>query len=327
MKTTTPDVRRPNIFVVGDAKCGTTSLFRLLQLTPGTGTPRTRKELHFFAAPELLKAIAGPGDDVMRHRIVEDAATYMAEFAHIPSTVQHIVEVSPSYLHHREAAERIKAFCPDARIVIILRDPASKIFSQYLHLWSEGRETLSFEEAFSRSKERRISGYSAMFDYESGGLYSQSVANYIEIFGRAQVSVQIFEEFFGAKTDARLALETFLGITLPMRRSPHLNRGGLPRSRLVSRFLNSARIRCAARTMLPLSLYTTITGWLKASVIIVRPELHPSTRASLGERYAADTARLETLIGCATNWPLIPDMPLPGNAPAAQLSATTGAPA
>ena len=49
----------PNVFVVGDAKCGTTSIHRIFELTPGIGTPRTRKELHYFSGPELLAAIEG----------------------------------------------------------------------------------------------------------------------------------------------------------------------------------------------------------------------------------------------------------------------------
>ncbi len=75
---------RPNIFVVGDAKCGTTTLYRMLELTEGVGTSRTRKELHFFSAPELTEKTAGPGDERIPRAIVHDEAAYLAEFAHLP---------------------------------------------------------------------------------------------------------------------------------------------------------------------------------------------------------------------------------------------------
>lgn len=59
---------RPDVFVVGDAKCGTSTFYRMLQLA-GAGTSRTRKELHFFSEPELMGKLAGPGRaDRRRHR-------------------------------------------------------------------------------------------------------------------------------------------------------------------------------------------------------------------------------------------------------------------
>ena len=143
---------RPNIFVVGDAKCGTTTLYRMLQLADGIGTSRTRKELHYFAAPELVQKIAGPGDERIPNDIVQDEAAYLAEFAHLPAGLAHVADVSPSYLQEPAAAGRIQAFAPDARIVILVREPAAKIMSQYTHLWSEGREALPFDAAFAESE-------------------------------------------------------------------------------------------------------------------------------------------------------------------------------
>ena len=74
---------RPDLFVVGDAKCGTTSLHRLFELAPGVGTAHTRKELHYFSAPELVRAVRGPGDAAIPGAIVQDEAAYLAEFAHL----------------------------------------------------------------------------------------------------------------------------------------------------------------------------------------------------------------------------------------------------
>ena len=130
----------------------------MLQLAPGIGTSRTRKELHFFAAPELVQKIAGPGDARIPQDIVQDEAAYLAEFAHLPADLAHIADVSPSYLQEPAAAARIQAFAPDARIVILLREPAAKVMSQYTHLWAEGRETLPFEAAFAASEDRRARG-------------------------------------------------------------------------------------------------------------------------------------------------------------------------
>jgi hypothetical protein len=113
---------RPNVFVVGDAKCGASSLYDLFALTPGIGTTR-RKEHHFFSAPEILRRVAGPGDARIPCDIVGDEARYLAEVAAVGNAPV-VVDVSPSYLQNPPAAARIKAFAPDARIVIALREPA-----------------------------------------------------------------------------------------------------------------------------------------------------------------------------------------------------------
>ena len=151
----------------------------MLQLAEGIGTSKTRKELHFFSTPELVRMVNGPGDARIPDVIVHDEAVYLAEFADLDPGLAHIADVSPSYLQNPAAARRIHDFAPDARIVILLRDPAPKIFSQYTHLWSEGRETLAFHEAFAKSAERRAAGWSTMFDYEAGGRYAEAVERYM----------------------------------------------------------------------------------------------------------------------------------------------------
>ena len=82
-----------------------------------------------------------------------------------------------------------------------MREPAAKVFSQYVHLWSQGRETLPFEEAFALSAARRAQGFSDMFDYEGGGYYAAAVARWLERFGPERVLVLLFEELT-ADTDA-----------------------------------------------------------------------------------------------------------------------------
>ena len=133
-----------------------------------------------------------------------------------PATAS-VVDVSPSYLQNPNVPARIAGFAPAARIVILLRDPVAKVFSQYVHLWSSGSETLAFAEAFAASAERRAAGYSPMWDYEAGGYYADAVARYLERFGRDRVRVEIFEELFGADPAAARGLEAFLGVAFAER--------------------------------------------------------------------------------------------------------------
>ena len=294
---------RPSIFVVGDAKCGTTTLYRMLQLGQGVGTSRTRKELHYFSAPELVQKVAGPGDDRIPNDIVHDEAAYLAEFAHLPSGLADIADVSPSYLQEPAAAARIRAFAPDARIVILLREPAAKIMSQYTHLWSEGRETLPFADAFAASEARRAAGWSTMFDYEAGGRYAAAVERYLALFGRERVMVALFEELVADDPALRRRLEAFLGIRFAEGPPPRMNVGGRIKSPLMAALIDNPGLRGGLKRLLPLGLRTRVGQAVRGAVAVEKPVLDPATAASLRARYAGDVARLEALIGRRTGWP------------------------
>lgn len=294
---------RPNVFVVGDAKCGTTSLHRLFELCPEIGTARTRKELHFFSEPELMTRVAGPGDADIPRAIIHTGAEYLAEHAHLDPGLSVIADVSPSYLQNEAAAARIHAFAPEGRIVILLREPASKVFSQYVHLWSAGREPLPFEEAWGKSEERRLAGWSDMYDYQSGGFYADAVRRYFDLFGRERVLVLLFEELTGDMDAARGRLETFLGVTLPDGDLPRMNAGGRIRSPVLGRILRSERLKAGLRAVLPLGLRTRIAGQVQSAVTTEKPRMSEEMRRAVRSRFAADTAELERLLGRFTGWP------------------------
>jgi hypothetical protein len=294
---------RPNLFVVGGAKSGTTSLHRLFELAPEIGTARTRKELHFFSAPDLLSHVAGPGDARVMEMIVQNEATYLAEFSHLDPGLPVIADVSPSYLQNPPAAARIHAFAPEARIIILLREPAARVFSQYVHLWSEGRESLPFEEAFARSAERRAAGYSRMFDYAAAGYYAAAVGRYLTLFGPERVLVLLFEEMKQDWLASRARLETFLGAALPFGDLPRMNAGGKVRSPIAAYILGNPHLKGMLRAVVPLGLRTRLSERVRGAVNTDRPALSPKMQDALRRRYAEDVAALEQLLGRTTRWP------------------------
>ncbi|HRO13385.1 sulfotransferase, partial [Amaricoccus sp.] len=196
----------------------------------------------------------------------------------------------------------LHAFAPEARILILLREPAAKVFSQYVHLWSEGRETLPFEEAFALSAARREAGFSDMFDYEGGGTYAAPVARYLDLFGPERVLVVMFEEMVRDMSLVRGRLENFLGVSLPATDLPQTNAGGRAKSPLVAAFLGNERLKGAVRKALPLGLRTRLSASVRGAVSFEKPELRPDTRARLRRRYAGDVAKLEDLLGRPTGW-------------------------
>ena len=272
-------------------------------MADGIGTSAIRKEQHFFSAPEILERLSGPGDGGLPANIVQDEASYLAAFAHLPEGTRNVADVSPSYFQNSNAPLRIRQFAPEARIVILLRDPARKVFSQYVHLWSLDHETLPFEEAFAKSAERREAGYSAMFDYEGGGYYADAIQRYLDVFGADRVRVEIFEDLFQEDSAAREALAAFLGARFRDGPPPRMNVGGRAKAgSLIGALIDNRALRDRVKGYLPVAFRSKLGERLRKAVKTEKPHIDPAMRDRLRALYAADVQRVEALIGRGTGW-------------------------
>jgi hypothetical protein len=184
--------RVPDFFIVGQFKSGTTALYQMLKRHPQVYMPDL-KELWFFA-PELLAHSRAWRPDTL-----ED---YMSQF-NGARPEQRIGEATPSYLMSTTAARRIADLHPDARIIAILREPASFLRSFHLQCVQNRTETeTDLGEALALEEERRegknIPRYAAR---PQELLYSEHV-RYVEMLRRfhaafppEQVLVLIYEDF------------------------------------------------------------------------------------------------------------------------------------
>ncbi|NLF38083.1 sulfotransferase, partial [bacterium] len=102
-------MRLPDFFIVGAPKSGTTALHAYLGRHPSIFVP-ARKEPHFF------------GSDIVSPAFVRDRDAYLSLFAGA-TTEARVGEASIWYLYSKRAAREIKEFNPDARIIIMLRNP------------------------------------------------------------------------------------------------------------------------------------------------------------------------------------------------------------
>ena len=297
-------IPRPNVFVVGDAKCGTTTLYRMLQLAGGVGTSRTRKELHFFSAPELLQKVAGPGDARIPDDIVPDEAAYLAEFAHLPADLaadrRRLAELPAGAgggRPHRGPSRPTRASsscCASRRPRSCRSTPTSG---------PRGARPCPSRRPSPQSEARRAAGWSTMFDYEAGGRYADAVERYLALFGRERVMVVLFEELVGEDPAARQRLEAFLGIRFqegPAAADEHRRQGEVAGPGGGAGQQGAARRAEAAAAA---RARTRIGQLVRGAVPVEKPELDPATAAALRRRYAADVARLEALIGRPTGWP------------------------
>jgi hypothetical protein len=197
--------RRPNFFVVGAAKSGTTAFCAALARHPEVFFTDP-KEPHFYYNLYDAKAI---GRGILgRHRA---RRAYLQQFAGA-TTERAIGEGSVTNLWSPVVADHIARDFPSARIVAILRQPIDRAFAQFRHVTFWGGEHLSFEEAIRTADARLQSGTPRNYDYLSWGRYAQQLGCYYERFGRDHVLVHLYDDW---SADAQAVLRTtyrFLGI-------------------------------------------------------------------------------------------------------------------
>ena len=190
----TPDRRFPDFFIVGHPKCGTTALYAMLKDHPQIYMP-SLKEPWFFAS-DLRPRFPVPA------RLPETLDQYLSLFDEARAD-QLLGEASPSYLTSGMAAAAIAQVQPRARIIAILREPASFLRSLHLelvqsHTESEMdlRKAIALEQA--RREGRRIPSRCRrppMLLYSEHVRYVEQLRRYYSLLPREQVLVLIYDDF------------------------------------------------------------------------------------------------------------------------------------
>jgi hypothetical protein len=191
---------KPNLFIVGAPKSGTSAMDQYLKAHPQIFMSQV-KELHHFGS-----------DLEFRTPLIErrqDRDVYLSYFAGWNGEPV-VGEASVFYLSSREAAQEIYEFNPQARIIIMLRNPVDMMYSMYYQMRFTGEENLpSFEEALEAEERRKLgedipstAGWAGGLHYRELARYTSQVKRYFDVFGHSQVHVIIFDDL---KTDVKQA--------------------------------------------------------------------------------------------------------------------------
>ncbi len=104
-------------------------------------------------------------------------------------------EASVCYLWSESAARNIAARNPEARIVMILRHPAERAFSQYMQWAGQGRTRDTFLEACKKSIACYGGKFQALSPFLEMGLYADQVKRYLELFPRENIKIFFYEDY------------------------------------------------------------------------------------------------------------------------------------
>lgn len=199
---------KPNFFICGAPKAGTTSLHSYLSAHPDIFVPEDPKEPTHFAT-DLTFTRSRWADADAYYGLFEDAGN-----------AKRIGESSASYFFSREAPLNIEAACPGARIILMLRNPVDLIFALHSELLFQGVEDIpDFAEALAAEPDRRAGRRLPAFVWPREALYYRDVAtfaprlrHYFEVFGRDRVQVILFDDFAADTPAVYRAVLEHLGV-------------------------------------------------------------------------------------------------------------------
>ena len=183
---------RPNLFLVGAPKSGTTALATYLGEHPDVFMAPW--ELNFFGTDLSFRTSTGAPS---RIRLEDYLSTFSSHGAQ-----RYRGDHSVFYLYSGDSHE-IRAFAPDARIVIILRNPVDQMYSEHSELLYQGDEDIpDFATALEAEKKDRALGRRIpagcrkpfALQYRAVARYHDQVERYLKTFGPARVCVVVHDD-------------------------------------------------------------------------------------------------------------------------------------
>jgi len=278
---------KPNFFIVGQTRSGTTSLLYWLQQHPDVFISNKTKPM--FGIETELKS----------------EKDYLTQFVNIKQKI--IGERNTDYLYWKLSASKIKNFNPKAKIIMILRNPVDLIYSLYSAALSRGidENVSDFKKALDSEEKRKIeqmknpNKYNPFIFYRDVARYSEQVSRYIELFPRKNILVISFEKFITKPS------EIFKGICNFLEINPNFKPDFIPKNQLkqvrsnaLHSIANSAMNNSAQRKILKKvpkiqSLYNFVN---KTNNPIREREMDSDLRKKLIDEFRPDIDKLSQLL-------------------------------
>jgi len=201
----------PDFLVIGAPKAGTTALHAALSRHPGLFMSAI-KEPKFFLSHGPPPTKGGPGDALTYREHIWRRPDYEALFDPAPPGTLG-GESTPLYLYDRAALRRIRQALPDARLIVIVRDPVERAHSNWTHLWSAGLEPVGdFIRACGEEERRIAAGWASFWHYTGLGRYGEQLEYLFTLFPREQVLVLRYRTLVDEPAQTLDRICAFLGV-------------------------------------------------------------------------------------------------------------------
>lgn len=306
INTTKERQKLPNFFVVGAAKSGTTSLYEYMKMHPQIYMAPI-KETHHFSTDidnskfrpnyarslnkDLSKFLETDMQEGIFHAFVKERDQYDKLFKNVKDE-KAIGEITNSYLYSQEAARNIFTRFPDAKVIMMLRNPIDRAFSHYLMDLRIGYETGDFMTALKKDMARDPKGWGISNLYVEIGMYAEQVKRFIEIFPERQRRIYLFDDF---KKDAGAVVKdmfTFLGVdpNVDIDYSQKFNPSFIPKNKLIGKLNTQKKIKDWLKGVLPKSVKSKFKKTFYTDKDL--PRITPAERKFLADIFRNDVMKL-----------------------------------
>ncbi|SDV04484.1 Sulfotransferase family protein [Microlunatus sagamiharensis] len=294
---------RPDALVIGAPKAGTSALHAALARHPQVYASPVKEPKHYLCTDAPPPAYVGPGDAHSQQEWVWRPADYAALFDAAPAGSVRL-ESTPFYLYARSARRRIAEELPNARLIVVVRDPVDRAYSNWTHLYVDGLEPEADFVAACRAEEERVdAGWAPFWHYRRMGRYGEQLADLFAHVERERVLVLRYRQLVDAPAETLNTVARFLGVEEGRVASVQPdNSRGFVRPRLRTEILARAvRLGAAAGAYAPPQV------WRRASRPLIRalqaggpdrrPRLTPAQRGELLDGCTDDIGLLEEVLG------------------------------
>jgi hypothetical protein len=284
---------KPNFFIIGAPKSGTTAMSEYLSEHPQV----------FFSVPKELQYFA----EDFQGRLIATEEAYLRLFQKAnPEKQLALGEGSTIYLFSKIAVSKILEFQPDAKFIVMLRNPVELVQSFYFEMLDGGLENVdSFSEAWNMENERRLGKHVPRFCvdskylfYSEWGCLGTQLKRVISIAPKGSIKIILFDDFVQDTASTYREVLTFLGLPDDGRINfPRMNEKRYPRYILVPRLLG-----VILRLWLPIRSMIGFKGWGLSEFLKdwnskrTKPAERDEVRAMLCRFYADEITLLEKLL-------------------------------
>ncbi|OGW81301.1 MAG: hypothetical protein A3C47_06090 [Omnitrophica bacterium RIFCSPHIGHO2_02_FULL_51_18] len=287
---------KPNFLIIGAARSGTSSLYRYLGQHPDIFMSQV-KEPHFFCHEESRLNLEGPGDK--KHAaIVSGAQQYQSLF----NNVSHFTaagDASVWYLYFKSSAERVRHYNPRMKLIAILRQPADRAYSSFLYTLRDGREPLrDFSKALAAEPSRIRALWEPIWHYKNAGFYHDNLRHYLDIFGKSQVRVYLYDDLVSNPRGVLKDICRFLEVdeAAEMNLSEKYNESYISRSRAIQFLMTRPNpVKSAANFLLRGPWREKLKRSLRKRNEVKKP-LDANLRRDLTQAYRKDILKLQDLL-------------------------------
>jgi len=286
----------PTFITVGAEKCGTTALHAQLNNHPQIFMSNP-KEPSYFASSDQ-KFINQEMRD-LNHNYINNLEQYKSIFSEVNDEIA-IGESSPCYLYSDSAAKMIKSVIPDVKIIIILRNPVLRAYSQFVFNQMRGWEArnIEFQSAIDIETSRIKNNSMWAFHYLARGMYFRQVEKYLEIFGDSNVKVILYDDYVERPDKTLDEIHSFIGVekfNYTNSAEKH-NVTRLSRVKFIETLINNQnKLALIIKKIIPNSVKGKISDIIQL-LNSTKPKADPEYLLALEQHFCEDIKLLSTII-------------------------------